>query len=72
MTLGEKVEKHLGHWRDIIINDATTFFDEEDLKGKIDDVMVRMMEIVFEQQGDVGDWTDLVEEACRDCEVSEL
>ncbi|QBL97955.1 hypothetical protein EauM23_00062 [Exiguobacterium phage vB_EauM-23] len=72
MNLGDKVEKYLGHWRDIIINDATLLFDEEDLKDKIDDVLVRMIEITFEQQGDVGDWSDLVEEACRDSEVKEL
>lgn len=72
MTLGEKVDKYLGHWRDIIMTDVTDLFDEQDLTDKIDDVIVRMVEITFEQQGDVGNWCDLVEEACRDCEVKEI
>lgn len=72
MTLGEKVDKYLGHWRDIIITDALPLFDSEDLNEKIDDIIVRMIEITFEQQGDIGDWPDLVEEACRDSEVKEL
>lgn len=72
LTLGEKVDKYLGHWRDIIITDASLLFDEEELNEKIDDIIVRMIEITFEQQGDIGDWSDLVEEACRDSEVKEL
>lgn len=70
MTLGEKVDKYLGHWREIIVSDAEKLFDSEDLASKIDDVMVRMVEITFEQ-GRVENWSDLVEEACRDCEVEE-
>lgn len=70
MTLGEKVDKYLGHWRGIIISDAQPLFEDEDLVDCVDDVMVRMIEIAFEQGG-FDNWTDLIEEACRDCEVKE-
>lgn len=33
--------------------------------------MVRMMEIVFEQET-IGSWDALIEEAIRDCELKEL
>ena len=70
MDLGTKLQQHLGHYRETIIRSGSKKFDEADLTENVDDVMVRMMEIVFEQEN-IKSWNELIEEAIRDCEVKE-
>lgn len=70
-SLGDKFEASLGHYRSIVIEHARGYFDDMELEALIDDIIVRMVEIAFER-GEFDSWTDLIEEACRDCEVREV
>lgn len=70
-SLGNKFEASLGHYRSIVIEHARGYFDDMELEALIDDIIVRMIEIAFER-GEFDSWTDLIEEACRDCEVREV
>ena len=70
-SLGDKVEASIGHYRSIVIEHARGYFDDMELEALIDDIIVRMIEIAFER-GEFDSWTDLIEEACRDCEVREV
>lgn len=70
LTLGEKIERDIRHYRKTVVDSAPRIFDKQDLENNIDDVMARMVEIMFEQING-GEWKGLIEEAARDCEVKE-